>query len=56
MYLALALLAAIIVSLAFPSKTNGPTPVVATPNTTHPVTSIPITPLTTIGPVTAPHA
>jgi hypothetical protein len=53
MYLALALLAAIIVSLAFPSKTNDPTPVVATPNTTHPVTSIPGTPPTTIGPVPA---
>ncbi len=57
MYLALALLAAIIVSLAFPSKTNGPTlqtPLVATQNTTDPVTSISSTPAaTTIGPVPA---
>jgi hypothetical protein len=56
MYLALALLAAIIVSLAFPSKTNDPTlqaPLVATPNTTDAVTSIPSTPPTTIGPVPA---
>lgn len=51
MYLALALLAAIVVSLAFPSKTNDPTPLVATPNTTDPVTRIPSTPPTTIGPV-----
>lgn len=54
MYLALALLAAIIVSLAFPSKTNDPTPLVATQNTTHPVTRIPSTPApTTLGPVPA---
>jgi hypothetical protein len=55
MYLALALLAAIIVSLAFPSKTNDPTlrtPLVA-PNMTDAVTSIPSTPPTTLGPVPA---